>query len=74
MKKYSKNIELRNVYEHGGKSCIPRDKEHAIDRFRSLATERSQCHLNVLEAVFIKSLSPSMCLLKENVKKLILFR
>ena len=49
-------------------SCIPGDKEHAIDRFRIIATGRSQCHLNVLEAVFIKSLSPSMSLQKENVK------
>ena len=55
-------------------SCIPEDKEHGIDRFRILANGHSQCHLNVLEAVFIKSLSPSMCLQKEHVKKLILFR
>ena len=47
---------------------------HAIDRFRILAIGRSQCHLNVLEAVSIKSLSPSMCLQKEHVKKLMLFR
>ena len=35
-----------------------------------------QCHLNVLEAVFIRSISPSMCLQnkKEHVKKLMLFR
>ena len=55
-------------------SCIPGDKEHAIDRVRILVTGRSQCHLNVLEAVFIKSLSPSMCLQKEHVKKLMLLR
>ena len=54
-------------------SCIPGDKEHAIDRFRILAG-RSQCHLNVLEAVFIKSLSPSMCLQNEHMKKRMLFR
>ena len=39
-----------------------------IDRFRVLANEHSQCHLNVLEAVFIKSLSPSSsCVRKEHV-------
>ena len=48
-------------------SRIPGDKEHAIDRFRILANGRSQSNSNVLEAVFIKSLSPSMCSQKEHV-------
>ena len=43
-------------------SCVPGDKEHAVDRFRILATGRSQCHSNVFKAVFIKSLNPNLCL------------
>ena len=52
------------VHLKSNHSCIPGEKEHAIFRFAILATERSQCHLNVLGAVSIKSLSPSMCLQK----------
>ena len=57
----------------GDHSCIPGDSEHAIDRFRVLANGRSQCHLNV-RSCFIESLSLCLCLQKEHVKKLMLFR
>ena len=50
------------VHLKSNHTCIPGDKDHAIARFRVLANGHSQCHLNMLEAVFIKSISPSMCL------------
>ena len=36
-------------------SCIPGDKEHVVGKLRNLSNGRSQCHMNVLEAVFMKS-------------------
>ena len=75
MKRNRNFLYIHNMYL---KKWLVEEKQHNYNfkknPSRILATGRSQCHLKVLEAVFIKYLSPCMSLQKEHVKKLMLFR
>ena len=51
-------------------ACVP---TNAQERFRILARARSSYHLDILEAMYIRSLEPSLCAQKEFVKSLTLF-
>ena len=51
-------------------SCISKDMRN---RFKILASARSEPHLHVLEALFISRLSPSLCCQKDFVRSLSLF-
>jgi len=50
-----------------------RPKKCVTDRFEVLAPARDQNHLDVLEAMYIRSFTPVLCLQKEHVKALHLF-
>ena len=43
-------------------SCLP---EKPAERFKILTQARTQMHLDVLEAIFIKSLTPGLCQQKD---------
>ena len=58
----------RLLKEHPG--CIA---EGLRSRFRIVARGRSQAHLDVLEALYIQSLSPALCCQKDFVRVLSLF-
>ena len=51
-------------------ACVP---TNAQELFRILARARSSYHLDILEAMYIRSLEPSLCAQKEFVKSLTLF-
>ena len=51
-------------------ACVPTNVQ---ERFRILARARSSYHLDILEAMYIRSLEPSLCAQKEFVKSLTLF-
>ena len=53
--------------------CVPNDRADAESRFSIVSSARSKCHLHVLEAVYIRSLAPPLCVQKEFVRVLQLF-
>ena len=52
---------------------MPNDRADAESRFSIVSSARSKCHLHVLEAVYIRSLAPPLCVQKEFVRVLQLF-
>ena len=52
------------------KDCIPTDP---VERFQLLTRARNKSHLDILEALFIRNLTPELCAQKEFVKVLKLF-
>ena len=66
-KQYCPQIEYIYIYIY---TCVP---TNAQERFRILAQARSSYHLDILEAMYIRSLEPSLCAQKEFVKSLTLF-
>ena len=61
------------VGQHLGKNAVCRDK-YDDGRFGILTKGRNQFHLDVLEALFIQTLKPNLCLQKERVYNTILFK
>ena len=53
---------------------LSRDCSSVLSRIRVVPRARSKSHLNVLEAIFIARLHPDLCLQKEFVRSLCLFR
>ena len=53
--------------------CIAEIRANVASHFKILARGRNRCHLDVLEALHIKTQSPPMCLQKDFVRQLHLF-
>ena len=65
--KIEKNDSAVTKHLKGNPECIPLEPERC---FTVLARARNKSHLDVLEAVFIRTLSPDMCQQKEFTKQI----
>ena len=66
--KIEKNDSSVTKHLKGNPECIPLEPERCFTVV--LARARNKSHLDVLEAVFIRTLSPDMCQQKEFTKQI----